>query len=346
MASRSSTQSPNLPPFSHGGHGGSLALCSRGRGRPVVPVSAVAEAASFPLRVVIASRSRTSCAASSSRSFSRSSWPTRSTRSSTASRLLKVPRTVGALLVMVVIVAASPYGARPRRPLRHRRVSLAGEQLPEQLRALKERARPLGLAGLPHQPAPHVGRARLEDRRRDARAHARHRPGLDGRALRHAQRHPHRRRHAHRPGVRALPAHRLRSQRRARQAAHSAPVGAGHRRRSPPKSTARSAATCAASSPPASSFRALYSAGLMLAGIRLAAPIGFITGMLAFVPYIGFGIGLSWRSAMAILDWQGVQPPPRRRQRHARRAGPRRDGHHAAHRRASVGLRPSKCCSR
>jgi len=50
----------------------------------------------------------------------------------------------------------------------------------------------------------------------------------------------------------------------------------------------------------------LYSAGLMMAGVRLAAPIGFITGMLAFVPYIGFGIGLSMAVGMAILGWQGT----------------------------------------
>jgi len=50
----------------------------------------------------------------------------------------------------------------------------------------------------------------------------------------------------------------------------------------------------------------LYSAGLMLAGVRLAAPIGFITGMLAFVPYIGFGIGLSMALGMAVLGWQGM----------------------------------------
>jgi phosphoribosylaminoimidazole-succinocarboxamide synthase len=49
----------------------------------------------------------------------------------------------------------------------------------------------------------------------------------------------------------------------------------------------------------------LYSAGLMLAGVRLAAPIGFITGMLAFVPYIGFGCGLSMALGMAVLGWQG-----------------------------------------
>jgi predicted PurR-regulated permease PerM len=49
----------------------------------------------------------------------------------------------------------------------------------------------------------------------------------------------------------------------------------------------------------------LYAAGLKIAGVRLAAPIGFMTGMLAFVPYIGFSIGMSMALAMAILGWQG-----------------------------------------
>ncbi|HKQ68026.1 MAG TPA: AI-2E family transporter, partial [Polyangiaceae bacterium] len=49
----------------------------------------------------------------------------------------------------------------------------------------------------------------------------------------------------------------------------------------------------------------LYSAGLMMAGLRLAVPIGFITGMLAFVPYVGFGMGLSMAIGMALLGWQG-----------------------------------------
>lgn len=51
---------------------------------------------------------------------------------------------------------------------------------------------------------------------------------------------------------------------------------------------------------------ALYAAGLRLVDIRLAVPIGVLTGMLAFVPYVGFSAGLSLAVAMAILDWQGV----------------------------------------
>lgn len=50
---------------------------------------------------------------------------------------------------------------------------------------------------------------------------------------------------------------------------------------------------------------ALYATGLRIVDIRLAVPIGVLTGMLAFVPYVGFGMGLSIAMSMAILDWQG-----------------------------------------
>src|SRR5208337_4866861 len=50
---------------------------------------------------------------------------------------------------------------------------------------------------------------------------------------------------------------------------------------------------------------ALYATGLRFVDIRLAVPIGVLTGMLAFVPYIGFGIGLTLATSMALLDWQG-----------------------------------------
>jgi predicted PurR-regulated permease PerM len=51
---------------------------------------------------------------------------------------------------------------------------------------------------------------------------------------------------------------------------------------------------------------ALYALGLRMVDIRLAVPIGVFTGMLAFVPYIGFFCGLFLALAMAILDWQGL----------------------------------------
>jgi predicted PurR-regulated permease PerM len=50
---------------------------------------------------------------------------------------------------------------------------------------------------------------------------------------------------------------------------------------------------------------ALYATGLRFVDIRLAVPIGVLTGMLAFVPYIGFGFGLLTALTMATLDWQG-----------------------------------------
>ena len=51
---------------------------------------------------------------------------------------------------------------------------------------------------------------------------------------------------------------------------------------------------------------ALYALGLRIIDIRLAVPIGVLTGMLAFVPYVGFFIGLALALAMAILDWHGI----------------------------------------
>ena len=53
---------------------------------------------------------------------------------------------------------------------------------------------------------------------------------------------------------------------------------------------------------------ALYATGLRIIDIRLAVPIGVLTGMLAFVPYIGFFSGLALALAMATLDWQGPGP--------------------------------------
>jgi predicted PurR-regulated permease PerM len=50
---------------------------------------------------------------------------------------------------------------------------------------------------------------------------------------------------------------------------------------------------------------ALYALGLRFVDVRLAVPIGVLTGMLAFMPYIGFGCGLLLATTMAALDWQG-----------------------------------------
>ncbi len=51
---------------------------------------------------------------------------------------------------------------------------------------------------------------------------------------------------------------------------------------------------------------ALYATGLRIVDIRLAVPIGVLTGMLAFIPYVGFAVGLTCALAMAILDWTGI----------------------------------------
>ncbi|HLK39821.1 MAG TPA: AI-2E family transporter, partial [Polyangiaceae bacterium] len=50
---------------------------------------------------------------------------------------------------------------------------------------------------------------------------------------------------------------------------------------------------------------ALYAMGLRFIDIRLAVPIGVVTGMLAFVPYVGFACGLLLAVSMATLEWQG-----------------------------------------
>ena len=55
----------------------------------------------------------------------------------------------------------------------------------------------------------------------------------------------------------------------------------------------------------------LYSSGLMLVGLRLAVPIGFITGMLAFVPYVGFGLGLSHGGRDGASRLARAEPPRR-----------------------------------
>jgi predicted PurR-regulated permease PerM len=51
---------------------------------------------------------------------------------------------------------------------------------------------------------------------------------------------------------------------------------------------------------------ALYATGLRMLDIRLAVPIGVLTGMLGFIPYIGFGFGTLLAVSMAILDFTSV----------------------------------------
>ena len=45
--------------------------------------------------------------------------------------------------------------------------------------------------------------------------------------------------------------------------------------------------------------------GLTLAGLQFALPIGILTGLLVFIPYVGFGLGLILGVLAALLQWSG-----------------------------------------
>ncbi|MGV7207813.1 AI-2E family transporter [Oxalobacteraceae bacterium A2-2] len=52
-----------------------------------------------------------------------------------------------------------------------------------------------------------------------------------------------------------------------------------------------------------------YSAALAIAGFDVALPVGILTGLLVFIPYLGFGLGLVLALIAAVLqfaDWSGV----------------------------------------
>ncbi|THF63215.1 AI-2E family transporter [Pseudothauera rhizosphaerae] len=51
-----------------------------------------------------------------------------------------------------------------------------------------------------------------------------------------------------------------------------------------------------------------YSVGLWLAGLRFALPVGVITGLLVFIPYVGFGGGLVLAIMAALLQGEGWTP--------------------------------------
>ena len=54
---------------------------------------------------------------------------------------------------------------------------------------------------------------------------------------------------------------------------------------------------------------AYYSAALAIAGFDVALPVGIITGLLVFIPYLGFGLGLVLALISAVLqfsDWSGL----------------------------------------
>ncbi len=50
---------------------------------------------------------------------------------------------------------------------------------------------------------------------------------------------------------------------------------------------------------------AYYSAGLAIAGFDIALPIGMLTGLLVFIPYIGFGLGMILAIFAALLQFDG-----------------------------------------
>ncbi|TFW25511.1 AI-2E family transporter [Massilia arenosa] len=52
-----------------------------------------------------------------------------------------------------------------------------------------------------------------------------------------------------------------------------------------------------------------YSAALGIAGFDVALPVGLLTGLLVFIPYLGFGLGLALALIAAVLqfsDWHGL----------------------------------------
>ena len=51
-----------------------------------------------------------------------------------------------------------------------------------------------------------------------------------------------------------------------------------------------------------------YSVGLWLAGLDFALPVGVMTGLLCFVPYVGFGSGLTLALLSALLQGGGWEP--------------------------------------
>ncbi len=53
---------------------------------------------------------------------------------------------------------------------------------------------------------------------------------------------------------------------------------------------------------------AYYSAGLALAGISFALPVGILTGLLVFIPYLGYAGGLIMALLVAILQFAGMGP--------------------------------------
>ena len=53
---------------------------------------------------------------------------------------------------------------------------------------------------------------------------------------------------------------------------------------------------------------AYYSVALWFAGLPSALPVGVLTGLLIFVPYIGFALGLTLALLVAVLQFHGLAP--------------------------------------
>jgi predicted PurR-regulated permease PerM len=51
---------------------------------------------------------------------------------------------------------------------------------------------------------------------------------------------------------------------------------------------------------------AYYGLGLWLAGLDKAFAIGVLTGLLVFIPYVGYGLGLTLGITAALLQWNGL----------------------------------------
>ena len=49
-----------------------------------------------------------------------------------------------------------------------------------------------------------------------------------------------------------------------------------------------------------------YSAALAMAGFEVALPVGILTGLLVFIPYLGFGLGLVLALIAAVLQFAGL----------------------------------------
>ena len=50
-----------------------------------------------------------------------------------------------------------------------------------------------------------------------------------------------------------------------------------------------------------------YSVTLAIAGFDVALPVGILTGLLIFIPYVGFGIGLLLALLAGLLQFNGVE---------------------------------------